>query len=156
MRPIVQTLPGDNLWRHIERYSPQTVQYIADPDDTGDYRCFVAVDGHDEFMGLCVVDICRLGFGPLKDQTVACLENILVSKEYRRQGLGSRLLEAALMSAWKSHVAYVWWTVDYANTGAIAFYRANGALFIAEEDPGAEVPERYYTALIPNPGPRQP
>jgi len=148
---ITQTQPGDKLWGYIERHSPQTVQYMTDPSDDGDYRCFVAVDEHDAFMGLCVVDIGRLGFGPLADQTVACLENILVLEGHRRRGTGSALLQTALAAAWELGSAHVWWTVEYENTGAIGFYLANGAVFIAEEDPDSEAPERYYTVVIPNP-----
>ena len=45
----------------------------------------------------------------------------------------------------------VWWTVDYVNAAALASYQSNRAVFIAEEDPQAEQPEKYYTVVIPNP-----
>ena len=152
MRPqIKQTQPTDRFWSFIERYSPQTVRYMAYPNDRGDYRCFVAVDEDDTFAGLCIIDIHALGFGPLAAQFVACLENILVADERRRQGIGSALLHKALTSAWETGAAHAWWSVDYDNTGAIGFYQANGAVFVANEDPDADEPERYYTAVIPNP-----
>lgn len=149
---ITQTRPGDEFWHHIQCHSPQTVGYIADPNDHGDYRCFVALDPADTFLGLCIIDIGRLGFGPLADQRVACLENILVREDQRRQGTGAALLRSALALAWQEGADHVWWTVGYENTEAIAFYHAMGAAFIAEEDPDAEAPERYYTAVIQNPG----
>ena len=147
---IVETRPGDGLWAHIERYSPQTVGYIADPSDEGDYRCFVAVDAASGFLGLCIIDVHRLGFGPPAEQTVACLENMLVDENCRRGGVGSALLRTALAAAWNAGAAHVWWTVGYGNPGAIAFYLANGAAFIAEEDPGSDEPG-YYTCVIARP-----
>ena len=148
---LTQTRPGDELWPCIERHSAQTVRYLANPNDVGDYHCFVAVDEDDAFMGLCIVSICRLGFGPLAEQTVACLENILVVEAHRRHGIGSTLLQKALSAAWESGAAHVWWTVEYENTSAIDFYVANGAVFIAEEDPDDKDPERYYTVVVPSP-----
>jgi GNAT superfamily N-acetyltransferase len=148
---IVQTRAEDCLWRYIERYSPQTVRYIADPKDHGDYRCFVAVGTADEFIGLGIVDLGPLALGPLAEQTVGCLENILVLEQYRRQRIGTALLQALLSIAWQSHARHVWWTVDYGNITAIAFYQCNGAVFIAEEDSQADDPQKYYTVVIPNP-----
>ena len=148
---IQETHPGDALWQHIEAYSPQTVGYIADPDDRSDYRCFVATDDADAFAGLCIVALAPLGFGPLAGRTVACLENILVAESHRRGGTGSALLGAALDAAWNAGAGWVWWTVEYENDKAIAFYAKNGAAFIPEEDLDTEPPERYYTAVIVNP-----
>jgi GNAT superfamily N-acetyltransferase len=152
---ITQTRPGDRHWAHIERHSRQTVGYIADPNDTGDYRCFVATDERNAFMGLCIIALNPLGFGPLAEQTVACLENMLVDKDHRGQGIGSALLRTALAAAWEQGAAHVWWTVEYENTGAIAFYLANGAAFIPQEDAGTDGPERYYTCVIANPTARR-
>ncbi len=36
--------------------------------DRGDYRCFVAVNAQDAFIGLGIVDLAPLGFGPLAKQ----------------------------------------------------------------------------------------
>jgi ribosomal protein S18 acetylase RimI-like enzyme len=148
---IVETHAQDRLWRHIERYSPQTVGYIADPTSQSDHRCFVALGEDDEFIGLATVDLGPLRFGPLAQQTVGCLENILVLDPFRRQGVGTALLQSVLSVAWRSQARHVWWTVDYANSAAIAFYQSNGAVFIAEEDPQADNPEKYYTVVIPSP-----
>ncbi len=148
---VIQTEPGHELWRHIERHSPQTVGYMADPNEEGDYRCFVALDGQGRFAGLSIVAIGRLGFGPLANQTVGCLENILVLRSCRRQGIGSALFQKALEAAWQAHAVQVWWTIGYQNRVAIAFYRSRGAIFIAEEDPASDSPEQYYTVVVANP-----
>jgi GNAT superfamily N-acetyltransferase len=148
---ITETRMGQRNWECIERYSAQTVGYINDPQDDGDYRCFVAVGPSEEFIGLCIVDLGRLALGPLAAQWVGCLENILVQEAYRRQGIGTALLQAALTAAWKTGARCVWWTVEYTEAAALAFYERNGAVFIAEEDPQAEHPEKYYTVVITNP-----
>jgi len=148
---VIQTQSGDGLWRHIERHSPQTVGYMADPNDEGDYQCFVALDAQGRFAGLSIVAIGRLGFGPLADRTVGCLENIFVPMPYRRGGIGSALFEKALDAAWQAGAVHVWWTIDYENSAAIAFYLSRGAVFIAEEDPAADHPEQYYTVVVANP-----
>jgi len=147
---ITETHAKDALWGYIERYSAQTVGYMADPKDGGDYRCFAALGPHDEFVGLAIVELGRLGFGPLADQLVGCLENILVLEPYRRQGIGTALLQRILRTAWESQARHVWWTVEYDNAAAIGLYQRIGAVFIAEEDPEAEKPERYYTVVVPN------
>ncbi len=156
---IVETSPGDGFWRHIQRYSPQTVGYIADPGDQADYRCFVAVAADGEFLGLSVVAVAPLGFGPLADRTVACLENILVAEGQRKRGIGSELLRAVLAASWQAGAEHIWWTVEYENVPAIRFYHANGATFFPEEDSASPVPEPYYLAVIQNPsrmaGPEQ-
>lgn len=148
---IVETHSGDRHWPNIERNSPQTAGYIADPNDRSQYRCFVAVDGDNQFNGLCIIALGRLGFGPLAEVPVACLENILVADNCRRQGIGEALLRTAMSAAWESGAEEVWWTVDYESKGAVEFYHRMGACFIAEEDPDAKEPERYYSVAIANP-----
>ena len=101
---------GDGLWQHIERHSLQTVGYMADPKDGGDYQCFVALDAQGSFARLSIVAIGRLGFGSLADQAVGCLENIFVPTPYRRGGIGSALFEKALDAAWQAGAVHVWWS----------------------------------------------
>jgi len=148
---ILRTETGDELWHHIAEHSPQHVQYIADPNDLGNYHCLVAVDSDQTFQGLCIIDVGPMRFGPLADETAGFLENILVPEPFRRQGIGSALLRAALQFAWQAGARHVRWTVDYENAAAISFYRSNGAVFIPEEDPQAENPEKYYTVVVVNP-----
>ncbi len=148
---VIHTEPGHELWQYIEQHSPQTSGYMSDPHDEGDYRCFVALDAQGRFAGLSIIAIGRLGFGPLANQTVACLENILVPRSCRRKGIGSALFQKALEAAWQAHAVQVWWTIGYQNRAAIAFYLSRGAIFIAEEDPASHNPEQYYTVVVANP-----
>ncbi len=148
---ISETAPGDELWSYIEHYSPQTLRYIASASPHSSYRCFIANHAEQQFLGLSIVEIGPLGFGPLAARTVGCLENILVLEPHRRRGIGTALVRAALQAAWAAGACHVWWTVPYENEGAIAFYSSLGALFIAEEDPDSPTPEKYYTVVLPGP-----
>lgn len=147
---VVRSTVGDALWGYVVEHSPQTIRYMEDPNDKGDYHCFVAVTADSDFVGLSVIDIGPMRFGPLADQTVGFLENILVLRPYRRRGVGRALLRAALEAAWQRRAEHVRWTVTYENE-ALHFYRSVGAVFIPEEDPQAEDPEKYYTVVMVNP-----
>ena len=147
---IVQVRPGHDLWRHVAEQSPQTIRYIQDPGDGGDYHCFLAIREDNAFLGLSIVDIGPMHFGPLAEDTVGFLENILVLPAYRRQGVGTALLRAALNAAWQARAKHVRWTVGYEDEG-LPFYRALGFAFVPEEDPKSENPEKYYTVVAVNP-----
>jgi len=123
---------------------------MEDPKDDGNYHCFLAVGPGDTFLGLSVIDIGPMCFGPLAQETVGFLENTLVLPPYRRQGIGTALLRTALRVAWKQGAKHVRWTVGYEDEG-LPFYRALGVVFIPEEDPHVENPEKYYTVVAVNP-----
>lgn len=147
---IAQSKVGDALWRYVAEYSPETIRWIEDPADDGNYHCFLAVGPGNTFMGLCVIDIGPMRFGPLAQETVGFLENILVLPSHRRQGIGTAILSAVLKFAWQQGAKHVRWTVGYEDEG-LPFYRALGFAFIPEEDPHSESPERYYTVVAVNP-----
>lgn len=147
---ISQSKADDALWRHVAERSPQTTRWLKDSADRGNYHCFVATGPGDAFMGLCVIDVGPMRFGPLAQETVGFLEDVLVLPPYRRRGIGTALLCAALDFAWRQGCRHVRWTVGYEDEG-LPFYRALGFVFIPEEDPGSESPERCYTVVAVNP-----
>jgi GNAT superfamily N-acetyltransferase len=147
---ITSSRAGDPLWRHIAEHSPQTIRWIDDPADDGDYQCFVAVGSDDACLGVCVIDIGEMGFGPLGTQTIGFLEEIRVLRPYRRRGIGTALLRAALDAAWQRGAAHVRWTVDYEDAG-LAFYEALRFAFLPNEDRDRREPERTYTVVAVNP-----
>jgi len=143
--------PKSSVWPGMVELFPRQVAWSADPADTGDYQFLAAVDEAGCFLGGCVIGIGPMGFGPLADETIGFLENIEVIEEYRRKGVGKALLRAALDFAWKRGARNVRWTVDYDNPAGIALYSSLGLAFVPEEDPDAEVPEKCYTVVAPNP-----
>ena len=143
---IGQVRPEDSLWEHVPEHSPQTIRYMTDPNDSGEYHCFLAVGADNAFLGLSIVDIGPMHFGPLAGETTGFLENILVLPAYRRQGIGTALLHAALDAAWEAGAKHVRWTVGYEDEG-LPFYHALGFVFVPEEDPKSQNPEHYYTVV---------
>ena len=138
-------------WPHICRHSPQTVRYAEDPGDGGNYTFIAAVGEGGEFLGLCVIDVGAMPFGPLAGEVACWLEDVLVLEPHRRRGIGTALLEAALARAWQAGARYARWTVTYDNAAGIALYRKTNAIFLPEEDPAVQPPERYYTVVMPRP-----
>lgn len=150
---IAQSKRGDSLWPHVIEHSPQTVRWVEDPKDDGNYNCFLALGDKNKFMGLCVIDIAPLAFGPLSDRIIGFLEELRVLAPYRRNGIGTALLHAALSLAWQRGANNVHWVLDYENTEGIAFCLSAGVAFIAEkdEDPETGEPEEYYFVVAVNP-----
>jgi GNAT superfamily N-acetyltransferase len=147
---IKQATPGDRFWQHVAEHAPQVARWLDDPNDDGNYTCFVATAPDGAFFGLSVVDIGEMGFGPLAELMVGFLEDVLVLPPHRRQGIGTALLRTALNAAWACGASYVRTTVDY-DAEALAFYRALGFAFIPEEDPDSQSPQKCYTAVAVNP-----
>lgn len=147
---IIQTLPGDQFWHYIADYSPQTIHWMGDLQDAGHYHGFLAMTIDNALLGLCVIDISPLGFGPLAEDTVGFLEDIHVLPRCRRQGIGTALLRAALEEAWRQGAQHVRWSIGY-DAEALPFYRMLGFAFIPEEDPQHDPPERYYTVVATSP-----
>jgi ribosomal protein S18 acetylase RimI-like enzyme len=145
---ITKTEQGDELWHHIIENFPQTILWLEDPQDEGNYNCFVAVGESGEFLGLSVIDIAPLAFGPLADEIIGFLEEVTVPESYRRKGIGTSLLEAALEQAWRNGARHVRWIVGYDNPAGIALSRKAGAAFVPEEDPESG---SCYTAVVTAP-----
>ena len=142
--------PDDPLYPAMLRRFPSTARYIADPKDHGEYHIFAAVDPEHGVVGGAVIDVGAMGFGPLAAMTVGFLENIEVNEAFRRRGIGTRLLRAALDYAWGRGARNVRWTVDWANTAGVAFYASCGVAIIPEGD-SPDRPETCYTLVAVNP-----
>ncbi|HAU38729.1 MAG TPA: hypothetical protein DCX07_13565 [Phycisphaerales bacterium] len=142
--------PEDELYPALLKRFPSTARYLADPKDTGEYHFFAAIDPAGAVVGGAVIDIGGLGFGPLKDMTIGFLENIEVDEAFRRQGIGTALLRAALDYAWQRGAQNVRWTSDWSNPAGVAFYERCGAGVIPEGESPDSV-ETYYTLVVLNP-----
>ena len=147
---IRQVNPTDELYPKMLSRFPSTARYLADPSDKGDYRFFAALEDDQVVIGGAVIDIGELQFGPLSQMIVGFLENIEVDEPFRRHGIGTALLRAALDHAWASGAQNVRWTVDWSNDAGIAFYVHCGIGVIPEGD-SPEQAETYYTLMAVNP-----
>ena len=145
---IVAVAEGDAHWPHICRHSPQTVRYAAEERDR-EYRFFAAISPANEFLGLCVIEMDPMSFGPLAGRMSAWLEDIVVLEPCRRRGVGTAMLQAALECAWAAGANHVEWTVKFDNAAAIALCRKFGVAFIEEPE---STDEHYYKVVVVRPG----
>ena len=148
---IHEVKSGDDLWPPVADLFPQSIRWLNDPNEKGDYRFFVAVDEPGALLGGSVIDIGTLTYGPLADMPAGFLENIEVLGPHRGQGIGAALLRATLDCAWRMGCESVRSTVDYDATSAIALYRKLGFGFIPEEDPDVEKRDAIYSIVAINP-----
>jgi ribosomal protein S18 acetylase RimI-like enzyme len=148
---IRQIAEDDALYPIMLKRFPLTARNIANPNDDGDYRFFAAVE-RGAVVGGAVIDIGPLGFGPLRELTIGFLENIEVDPQWRRRGIGTRLLDAALQHAWSAGAQNVRWNVWWSNDEGLAFYRSRDLGIIPEpehDDPTA--PDACYTLVAIRP-----
>ena len=148
---IRQTTPGDALWPLVAGLFPRAIGWMNDPNGNGDYRFFAATGDAGTFLGGSVIDIGRMGLGPLSETIIGFLEDIEVLEPHRRKGVGTDILRATLYHAWQSGCHSVRWIVDYQNEAGIALYQKCGLGFVPDEDPDAEQPEKQYTVVAINP-----
>ena len=149
---IREANPRDGIWPQVAALVPVSVGWLNDPCDDGDYRFLFATDEGGNFLGVSVIEIGTLYFGPLSEVAAGFLEDIEVVEAHRKQGIGAALLQAALQLAWQSGCESVRATVDYDNSAALALYRSQGLGFIPEEDPDAPgEPDTTYSIVAINP-----
>ncbi len=147
---IVRVVPGDAHWPSIQKMFPGTMRYMTDVTDTGDYRFFAAVGGTDPtILGGVVIDIGVVRLGPCARDRCGFLENIEVLTPWRRRGIGTALMQAALAHAWSEGARHVRWTVSYDNEPGIGLYRSLGLALAPEEDPTTQQgrEDRYYLVV---------
>ncbi len=83
-----------------------------------------------------MIDIGELQFGPLAQMIVGFLENVEVDEPFRRRGVGTALLRAALDLAWECDAQNVRWTVDWSN-GGHRFWEVDAAIFHDDVEPSS-------------------
>lgn len=142
---------GERLWEFVEERFPQGVKYLRDPKDDGDYHFFVATADDGAYLGGSVIDVGTIDYGPLKEKVEGFLEDIEVEAEFRRRGVGTALLRAALGFAWSRGARHVRWTVSCDNAAGVAFYDACGCSLLPEKDE-QNPDDEYYLVVVPRPG----
>ena len=141
---------GDRFWPLVCEHFPRAVRRLLDPSDQGEYHFFVAIDMRLRFLGGAVIDVGPIGYGPLAGRMAGFLEDIEVGEPFRRQGVGTALLRAALDYYWDREAGHVRWTVACANTVGVVFYDSLGLAMLPDSDP--ENPEdKYYLVVATSP-----
>jgi RimJ/RimL family protein N-acetyltransferase len=115
----------------------------ADRPDRDQWRfaCICAVTQSAEVLGGAHMDMGPVNFGPLSEDKLAYLEQLIVREEYRQQGLGTELLKRLVEVAKDEGCQYIRYNVHWDNPAAIAVAKKCGfALTDVEEEGG-----RYFT-----------
>jgi ribosomal protein S18 acetylase RimI-like enzyme len=119
---IRKLVPGDEVV--LEKVAPGVFDEAVRPDlvkrflATPNYRIFVALDG-DLVVGMATG---FTHFHPDKDEEFFVNE-LGVDDDYRRQGIGERLLEAILAEARAMGCPDAWLGTEHVNAPALALYR---------------------------------
>jgi len=87
------------------------------------FKCFVC-EKENHIQGMA---ICYPRFSTWKGKTIH-LEDLIVTQEFRGQGLGKALYNAVMQHAFDLNVRRVEWVVLDWNTTAIKFYESTGAV----------------------------
>ena len=107
----------------------------ARPDaDRWRFVTMCAVDSSGQILGGAHMDIGPLEFGPLAEERLAYLEQLLVFPEYRGRGLGTSLLFRAVEEAATRGCSHIRFNVSWGNPAAIAACRKAGFALTCLED----------------------
>ena len=93
-----------------------------------------AVDSSGHVLGGAHMDIGPMEFGPLAQERLAYLEQLLVLPGYRGQGLGTSLLLRAVEESTARGCSHIRCNVSWGNPAAIAVYRKTGFALTCLED----------------------
>lgn len=99
------------------RFSRRYMQQIINCKDSAAW----IAEENDRLTGFAVSDWANESEG-----TIAYVQTIEVAPEYRRQGIGSQLLQRCEDSAQSAGAILIWLHVDAQNGSALRLYRAHG------------------------------
>jgi GNAT superfamily N-acetyltransferase len=150
---IREVAEDDLMWVAVCERFGHCVEWHKEPEDVGEYRFLLAVDPKGDALGGAVIDCGYETWGPMTGRRIGMLEDLRVEEPYRRQGVGSALVMAALQRAWETGAPHVWWTVSFGNEEAIAFCDSLGFALIPQRDTDPETGsvEEYYLVVAQNP-----
>ncbi|NLF67458.1 MAG: GNAT family N-acetyltransferase [Candidatus Anammoximicrobium sp.] len=107
----------------------------ARPDaDRWRFVTVCAVDSSGHVLGGVHMDIGPMEFGPLAEERLAYLEQLLVLPQNRGQGLGTALLLRAVEESTARGCSHIRCNVSWGNPAAIAVYRRAGFALTCLED----------------------
>jgi len=111
---VLNEFTSDNVARKI---NSKTYQYIISENE-GNLTGLVSLD----LSGTC----------PITSRSLPELDRLYIQEPFTGQGLGSKLLDAAMQVCIKSGQDNLWLTVYHKNTRALAFYKRHNFKEIGE------------------------
>ena len=121
---VIPIYDGENWSYRIEKFPLEEITEQCFPDEDYEFEKM-----GEDFHGLAAyIDGRCVGYAIIYEQwnEYLYLDNLLVLKSYRRYGVGSRLLDAAMELANEQKKLGVWLICQDNNLGACRFYFKNG------------------------------
>lgn len=117
---------AEKLFAKELEYSRNALPETGIGRDCWRFACVCAVTTEDHVLGGVHLDIGPLSFGPLAEEKLAFVEGVFVRPEYRRRGVGTRIMQQAVSVARDAGCLHLRCNVKWDNPGAIALYRKCG------------------------------
>lgn len=127
-------------WNYMDILSISRMEEECFPNDKWSYQMFADAFSSDNFYGVCaeengeIVGYACMTFGG--DDADVC--NIAVAENYRRNGIGGKLLEELIAEAKRRNTARIFLEVRVSNASAQILYLKHGFC-------GSYVRSRYYS-----------
>ncbi len=125
---LVATLADYTLDKRPDIFVPNYENWeenLLNRIDSKDYHMIVAKD-NSKVIGTCIAEIKHLGDDEVtKIRDILFIEYIAVSAEYKRNGIGTAMLDYMKKFAKENNIPSLELTVWGYNTGAIEFYNKN-------------------------------
>jgi len=123
----LQVIPARASYRHAEAIARENVEELwPGLEQLVQARIRRLDDGHFEAMLALENGRAIAGLGILTVGEIGRIENVYVSKDWRRQGIGRLMMIRALDSCARSLFKHVFLSVDPTNAPAIALYQSLG------------------------------
>ncbi len=102
------------------------------------FACVCGVTSAGHVLGGVYLDIGPINFGPLAKENLAFVEGVFVRSEYRRGGVGSRIMHEAISVARRAGCLHMQCNVRWDNPAGIALYKACGFALVDLTEDGGE------------------
>jgi GNAT superfamily N-acetyltransferase len=148
---IIPVRLDEDLWLDVVAILDETASELLLDDEESRYRVLAAVDDDVGVIGATVLEIGKIGFGPLAANSVGFIETLYVLPDYRAKGVGKRMICATFVYAWQCGCESVRASIGYDESAAISLCEKLGMAFVPEEDLKAVGGEPRYTVIAINP-----
>jgi len=134
---------GQKLPQAVEAFFADELAYSRMPLPAGRrdrdlwrFACICAVADSGTVLGGVHLEIGPINFGPLREEKLAYIEQVLVRPEFRGQGLGIELLEKAVAVTAAAGCQYIRCCVNWDNPAEIALFKKCGFALVDLNEPG--------------------
>lgn len=129
---------AEELFRAELKCSRKPLQKDRDDRKQWRFACVCAVTRAGHVLGGVYLDIGPINFGPLAKEKLAFVERIFVRPDYRRHGIGARLLHRGITVAREAGCLHIQCNVGWDNPTGLALFRKCGFALVDIAEDGGE------------------